>query len=247
MTGFEVIPSIDLLGGQGVRLKQGRYDDATVYEPDPVAAAERFAKHAIARFHVVDLDAARSGKRVNGDAIRGIVKAMGHVPVQLGGGVRTLDDVQSALALGVERVVIGTAALRDPPLVIEAAKRHPNRIVVGIDARAGRVAVEGWVETSETTATELARRFEDAGVAAIVYTDIERDGLLAGPNFDATAELADAIGIPVILSGGVSGQGDVVRAASLYARGVAGAIIGRALYTGDLDLGATLEAIATCS
>lgn len=244
---FEVIPSIDLLGGRGVRLKQGRYDEATVYEPDPVAAAKRFAAHAIGRFHVVDLDAAKSGKRVNGDAIVGIVTAMGDVPVQLGGGVRTLADVESALALGVDRVVIGTAALRDPPLVIDAAKRHPNRIVVGIDARGGRVAVEGWVETSETTAVELARRFEDAGVAAIVYTDIERDGLLAGPNFEATAELADAIGIPVILSGGVSGQDDVVRAASLLSRGVTGAIVGRALYTGDLELGATLEAVQSCS
>jgi phosphoribosylformimino-5-aminoimidazole carboxamide ribotide isomerase len=166
--------------------------------------------------------------------------------VQLGGGIRDLDGVQSAFALGVDRVVIGTAALRDPELVREAAKRNPQRIVVGIDAREGHVAVEGWLETSETTALDMARRFEDAGVAAIVHTDIARDGMLTGPNLEATAQLAECVSIPVIVSGGVASLDDVKRAAALASRGVAGVIAGRALYTGDLDLDRALEA-ASCS
>ncbi len=244
--GFELIPAIDLLGGQCVRLSRGDYDAATVYDSDPGAVAARFSAAGAKRIHVVDLDAAKSGARTNADAVRAVVMQAGGIPVQLGGGVRSLADVEAALGLGLRRVVIGTAALRDPELVREAARLHAGRIVVGVDARDGRVAVAGWLETSETTVLEMARRFEDAGVAALVHTDIARDGMLEGPNLEATAALADSVSIPVIASGGVGGIDDVRRAAKLSARGVAGIIVGRALYTGDLDLGEALEA-AACS
>jgi phosphoribosylformimino-5-aminoimidazole carboxamide ribotide isomerase len=174
------------------------------------------------------------------------VAAASGVAVQLGGGLRTLAALEQALALGVERAILGTAALRDPGLVKEAARRHPGRIVVGIDARDGRVAVEGWLETSETRAVELAPRFEEAGVAAIVYTDIARDGMLTGPNLEATAELADAVSIPVIVSGGIGCEEDVLRAAAYRERGIGGVIVGRALYTGAVDLGRTLARLACC-
>ena len=203
-----------------------------------------FAAHALTRLHVVDLDGAKAGETRNGDAIRDIVSGAGAIPVQLGGGIRTVAAVEAALALGVDRVILGTVALRDPELVREAARLHPRRIVVGIDARDGRVAVEGWLEASDALAVDVAKHFEDAGVAAIVYTDIARDGMLTGPNFDATAALADEIGIPVILSGGVSSEADVVRAASYTERGVSGAIVGRAIYTGAVDIGRTLEKLS---
>ena len=240
MAPFELIPAIDLLGGRCVRLAQGRYDAATVYEDDPATAAARFVAHAIPRLHVVDLDGAKAGSPRNGEAVKRIVEAAGPVPVQLGGGIRQLDAVQQALDLGVDRVVLGTVALRDPGLVREAARRHPGRVVVGIDAKDGRVAVEGWLETSETTAAELARRFEEAGVAAIVHTDISRDGMLSGPNLEATAEVAGAVSLPVIVSGGVASEDDVARAAGYAERGIAGAIVGRALYTGAVELGSAL-------
>jgi phosphoribosylformimino-5-aminoimidazole carboxamide ribotide isomerase len=256
LTGFELIPAIDLLEGRCVRLSQGRYDQATVYGDDPAEVAGRFVAHPIPRLHVVDLDGARCGKPVNVDAIRRIAESAAGVPVQLGGGLRTLAAVEEALAIGVDRVVLGTAALRDPELVRGSARRFPGRIVVGIDAKEGRVAVEGWLEQSVTTATDLARRFEDAGVAAIVHTDITRDGELSGPNLEATAELADCIDasaeladcveIPVIVSGGVRSQEDLRRAVSLAGGGIAGAIVGRALYTGDVDLGRALEELG-CS
>jgi len=243
---FEVIPAIDVLDGRCVRLSQGRYDDATVYGEDPAAVAEEFARYPIARLHVVDLDGAKAGRPVNGETVRDIVARAAGVPVQLGGGVRSPEAVAEAFDWGLDRVILGTVALRDPALVREASKRYPGRIVVGIDAKQGRVAVEGWLETSETRAVELAPRFEEAGVAAIVYTDIARDGMLSGPNLDATAELADAVSIPVIVSGGVASEDDLVRAAGLRDRGVAGAIVGRALYTGAVELGAALERVACC-
>ena len=246
MAPFELIPAIDLLGGRCVRLSQGRYDAATVYEDDPALAAARFVAHAIPRLHVVDLDGAKAGRPSNAEAVRRIVEAAGGVPVQLGGGIRSLDAVQQALELGVDRVVLGTVALRDPPLVHEAARRHPGRIVVGIDAKGGRVAVEGWLETSETSAAELAARFEQAGVAALVHTDISRDGMLTGPNLEATAEVAEAVSVPVIVSGGVASEEDVARAASYAERGIAGAIVGRALYTGAVDLGSALARLPCC-
>ena len=244
---FELIPAIDLLGGVCVRLSQGRYDAATVYERDPAAQARRFADHGIRRLHVVDLDGAKAGRPVNTASIRAIVAAADGIPVQQGGGIRDLAAIEETLASGVQRVILGTVALRDPDLVRDAARRHPERIVVGIDARDGRVAVEGWAEASELAAVDLARRFEDAGVAAIVHTDIARDGMLEGPNLEATAELAGAVRIPVILSGGVSSEADLVRAAAWADRGVAGAIVGRALYTGDLDLGAALARIGAAA
>ena len=243
---FELIPAIDLLEGRCVRLSQGRYDAATVYGDDPAAVAARFAAHPLRRLHVVDLDGARSGRPENAAAIAAILGAAGKVPVQVGGGMRTPADVDARLALGVDRVVLGTAALREPALVRDAARRHPGRIAVGIDARDGKVAVQGWLDTSDTTARELALRFEDAGVAAIVYTDIARDGMGTGPNLEQTAALAEALTIPVIASGGVGSEDDVRRSCALAERGVAGLIVGRALYTGAVDLARALE-IAACS
>lgn len=245
MSAFELIPAIDLLGGRCVRLAQGRYEEATVYGDDPAAVAARFAAHPLRRLHVVDLDGARAGEPANADALRAVLAAARGVPVQVGGGMRTLAQLEERLALGVDRVVLGTAALRDPALVREAARLHPGRIAVGIDARGGRVAVQGWLEGSDVVAVELARRFEDAGVAAIVYTDIARDGMGTGPNLEQTAALAEAVAVPVIASGGVGCEDDVRRSCALAARGVAGLIVGRALYTGAVDLGRALE-IASC-
>ena len=238
---FEVIPAIDLLGGEAVRLSQGRYDEATVYDEDPTRVAGRFVAAGIRRLHVVDLEGAKAGRPVQADAVRRIVAAVGGLPVQLGGGLRTLAGIEEALDWGLDRVILGTVALRDPELVRKAAAAHPGRIVVGIDAREGRVAVEGWLEASERTAIEVAKRFEDAGVAAIVYTDIARDGMLTGPNLEATRELARAIGIPVIVSGGVARNEDIVAAAALRNDGIRGVIVGRAIYTGNVDLEAALR------
>jgi len=229
-----------------VRLSQGRYDEATVYGDDPAAVAADFATHPLARLHVVDLDGARTGRPHNTAAVRDIVASAGGIPVQLGGGIRSVQAVEAALRLGVDRVVLGTIALREPPLVREAADRFPGRVVVGIDARDGRVAVEGWLEASDASAVDVARRFEDAGVAAIVYTDIARDGMLTGPNFEATAELAEAVDIPVILSGGIGSEADIERAATYASRGVAGAIVGRAIYTGAVDVARTLRKLSCC-
>lgn len=243
---FEIIPAIDLLGGCCVRLEQGDYARATRYREDPAEQAAEFVAHPIPRLHVVDLDGARSGSPGNGDAIRRIarVATAAGVPVQLGGGIRSLAAIEAALVIGVDRVVLGTAALRDPELLAAACRRFAGRVAVGIDARAGRVAVAGWLETTETSAAELARRAADAGAAAIVYTDIARDGMLAGPNLEATAELAAAVSVPVIASGGIASEADLERAAN-YA-GVAGAIVGRALYDGTVDLGRALRRLG-CS
>jgi phosphoribosylformimino-5-aminoimidazole carboxamide ribotide isomerase len=243
---FELVPAIDLLGGRCVRLARGDYAAATVYDDDPAAVARRFVACGAPRIHLVDLDAARSGRRAHADAIRAVVTAAAPVPVQLGGGIRDLAGVEAALGLGAGRIVIGTAALRDPAFVRDAAARHPGRIAVGIDARDGRVAVEGWLETSDALVVDVARRFEDAGVAALVHTDIARDGMLTGPNLEATVELAEAVSIPVLASGGVGSIDDVRRAAALAGRGLAGVIVGRALYAGALDLREALE-VAACS
>jgi phosphoribosylformimino-5-aminoimidazole carboxamide ribotide isomerase len=246
VSAFDVIPAIDLQDGRCVRLAQGRFEDATVYGDDPGAMAASFASHAIPWLHVVDLDGARDGDARNTDAIRAIAERAGAVRVQVGGGIRSLAAIEEKLALGVDRVVLGTAALRDPELVSKAAGRFPGRIVVGLDAREGRVAVAGWREQSETSALDVARRFEDVGVVAIVYTDIARDGMLTGPNLESTLELADSIEVPVIVSGGIANEGDVLAAARHAERGIVGAIIGRALYTGAIDLARLLEALA-CS
>jgi phosphoribosylformimino-5-aminoimidazole carboxamide ribotide isomerase len=240
---LELIPAIDLLDGHCVRLVQGRYDAATVYDADPAAVAARFAAHGLGRLHVVDLDGAKLGRPANTAAVRAILAAVKDVPLELGGGIRTLAAIEEWLTLGVDRVVLGTAALRDPALVRSAAGRFPGRVAVGIDARDGRVAVSGWLETSETDVLTLARRFEDAGVAALIHTDIARDGTGEGPNLAASAALARAVRLPVIASGGVGSLEDVRRACG---QGLAGLIVGRALYTGAVDLGRALE-VAACS
>jgi phosphoribosylformimino-5-aminoimidazole carboxamide ribotide isomerase len=244
---FELIPAIDLLGGRSVRLApEGRFDAAPLHEDDPAARARRFVSCGAPRLHVVDLDGARAGEPRNRDAIARILAAAGGRPVQVGGGIRTLAALEETLDLGADRVVLGTVALRDPALVREAGKRFPGRIAVGLDARDGRVAVSGWLETSETDAVEVGKRFTDAGVAALVYTDIGRDGTLAGPALEATARLAEAVGLPVIASGGVGSEDHVRAAARLASRGVAGIIVGRALFTGALDLERALRIVA-CS
>ena len=248
---FEVIPSIDILDGQCVRLAQGSYQEVTVYAPDPSEAARRWAAYPIRRFHVVDLDGAREGVRVNGEAIREIVRAMDGVPVQLGGGIRSVSDVEAALALGIDRVVMGTAAQKTPQVVREAAREFPGRVVLGIDAKDGRVAMEGWVEVSEMSAIDMARSFEGTGVAAIVYTDIARDGMLTGANLGATQALAESVEVPVIISGGIASLLDIEGALARRESGIAGAILGRSLYTGAVDLSAALQlatdAEAACS
>ncbi len=246
LTDFEFIPAIDVLDGRCVQLAQGDYDRATVFDDDPAAVAARFTAHPIQRLHVVDLDGAKDGRRRNEKAIRRIVEQAGGVPVELGGGLRTLESIEEVLAAGVDRAILGTVALRDPQLVRDAARRFPGRIAVGIDAKAGRVAVEGWLDESETSAIEVARCFEDVGVAAIIYTDIECDGMLTGPNLEATAALAAEISVPVIASGGMSSEEDVRRAASYDDGVIAGAIVGTAIYTGAVDIGRVLEQLS-CS
>ena len=246
LAAFELIPAIDLLGGRCVRLSQGRYDRVTVYEDDPSKLAADFAAHPLRRLHVVDLDGARAGRPCNREAVGAILREMRGIPVELGGGIRTLEGVEVWLGLGVDRVILGTAALRSPELVREASARFPGRIGVGIDARDGRVAVEGWLETSEADAVEVAKRFEGAGVAAIIHTDISRDGMETGPNFAATLALAAAVEIPVILSGGVGSEEDVRAAVRHAGQGIAGLIVGRALYTGAVDLARALEIAACC-
>ena len=240
---FELIPAIDLLEGNAVRLSQGRYDAATVYDADPVNVATRFRDAGIRRLHVVDLEGAKAGRPVQGAAVKSILEAVGTIPVQLGGGLRTIEGVDEAVGWGLDRVILGTAALRDPDLVRVAAENHPGRIVVGIDARDGNVAVEGWTDSSETTAVDLGKRFEDVGVAAIVYTDIARDGMLTGPNLPQTAALARALSIPVIVSGGVATTQDIIDSAALRDKGICGVIVGRAIYTGSVDLDEALRAI----
>ena len=226
--------------------RPGRFDAATVYGDDPAAVAAEFCAQPIRRLHVVDLDGAREGSPRNSDVIGDIVRRAGSVPVQLGGGLRSLEAARRAFDLGVDRIVLGTAALRDPDLVAAVAAEQPGRVAVGIDARGGQVAVEGWVEATDARAVDVARRLEDSGASAIIYTEIARDGMLSGPDLEATAALAGEIAIPVIASGGIGSPEDVQRAASYAARGVTGVIVGRALYTGAVDLAATLELLA-CS
>jgi phosphoribosylformimino-5-aminoimidazole carboxamide ribotide isomerase len=229
-----LFPAIDLKDGKCVRLKLGDMDAATVFNDDPAAQARSFEQQGFEYLHVVDLNGAFAGESVNGAAVDAILKAV-RMPVQLGGGIRSLAQIEDWLSRGVERVILGTIAVRDPALVRDAAMRHPSRIAVGVDARGGRVAVEGWAETSELSAVELAKRFEGAGVAALIYTDIDRDGVLAGINWDSTLALARAVSIPVIASGGLAGMDDIRRLASPEAQVLEGAITGRALYDGRID------------
>ena len=230
-------PAIDLKDGACVRLRQGEMDQATVFNQDPGAQAKQFADAGCDWVHVVDLNGAFEGKPVNGAAVDAILAAV-DVPIQLGGGIRSLDTAADWLERGVRRVVLGTVAVKDPEMVIEACRRWPGQVAVGIDARGGYVAVEGWAEQSTLSVFDLAARFEDAGAAAIVYTDIDRDGMMQGVNVEATASLAEKTAIPVIASGGIASLDDL---RALKARGgIAGAISGRALYDGRLDIGAAL-------
>ena len=229
-----LFPAIDLKDGQCVRLKLGDMNQATVFNDDPAAQAKSFEDQGFEYLHVVDLNGAFAGQSVNGGAVEEILKTV-NFPVQLGGGIRNLGHIESWLDKGLARVILGTVAVRDPALVKEAAAKWPGQVAVGIDARGGMVAVEGWAETSELSVIELAKRFEGAGVAAIIYTDIDRDGVLTGINWDSTIALADAISIPVIASGGLASLADIVRMTMPDARKLEGAISGRALYDGRID------------
>jgi len=237
-------PAIDLKDGACVRLRRGEMDSATVFGADPGAQAAAFAAAGFGWVHVVDLNGAFAGRPVNGAAVRAILGAV-DVPVQLGGGIRDLATVEYWLEAGVTRVILGSVAAKNPALVAEAAQKFPGRVVAGIDAKAGMVATEGWAETSEISAVALARRLEDSGISAIIYTDIARDGMKTGLNLAETAALADAVRVPVIASGGVAGIGDILalREAAAVHPNLAGAILGRALYDGSLG---AAEALAAC-
>ena len=237
-----LFPAVDLKNGQCVRLEQGDMARATVFNLEPAAQARAFAAQGFEYLHVVDLDGAFAGKPMNALAVEAMLQAV-TMPVQLGGGIRDLKTVEAWLAKGIARVIIGTAAVRDPEFVKRAARSFPGRVAVGLDARDGRVAVEGWAETSQVTALEIAQRFEDAGVAAIIFTDIARDGLLKGLNLDATIALAERISIPVIASGGFASIDDVKALLDPRAAKLAGAIAGRALYDGRIDAAAALALI----
>ena len=240
---MNLYPAIDLKDGVCVRLLRGDMARATLYNEDPAAQAALFEAQGFSWLHVVDLDGAFAGRPVNAAAVRAILAAVS-LPVQLGGGIRDRATLEAWLEEGAQRVVLGTAALRQPALVKEACSRHPGRVAVAIDARAGRVAVEGWAETSTISASELALRFEDAGAAAIVYTDLERDGALHGLDVEATAALARTLTTPVIASGGVASLGDLEALKAVAASGIEGVILGRALYDGRVDPAAALALMA---
>jgi len=235
-----VIPAIDLKEGKCVRLEQGLMDKDTVFNDNPAAQARAWQDQGAEMLHIVDLDGAFAGEPKNRAAIEAIVAAI-TIPSQLGGGIRDIETIEAYLSLGLSRVIIGTAAQRNPELVKEACLRFPGRIVVGIDAKDGMVAVQGWAEVTDITAVDLARKFEDCGVAAIIYTDISRDGMLQGPNLEATKALAEAVSIPVIASGGVSSLKDIENLMAIEASGVTGVITGKAVYTGAIKLA---EAVA---
>ncbi len=237
-----LFPAIDLKDGVCVRLEQGDMARATIFHRDPAEQAYAFELAGFEYLHVVDLDGAFAGRPVNAGAVERILEAT-NIPLQLGGGIRDMATIEGWLDQGVNRVIIGTAAVRDPALVKQAAALDPARVAVGLDARDGKVAVQGWVENSELSALEIARRFEDAGVAAIIYTDIARDGMLKGLNLDATIALADAVSIPVIASGGLASLEDIKALLEPRAKKLEGAIVGRALYDGRLDAKAALELI----
>ena len=231
-----VIPAIDLKDGHCVRLKQGRMEDATSYGDDPVAMAARWVDAGARRLHLVDLNGAFEGKPVNGEAVTAIARAYPELPIQIGGGIRSAATIEHYLDAGVGYVIIGTQAVKQPEFVGEMCRLFPGRVIVGLDARDGFVATDGWAEVSTLKATELAKRFLDAGVSSIVYTDIARDGMMQGVNLDATVELAREGGLPVIASGGVTNLDDIRALAKVADQGILGAITGRAIYEGSLDV-----------
>ena len=239
-----LFPAVDLKDGACVRLKRGAMEEATIFNRDPAAQAKLFADTGFQWLHCVDLNGAFEGRSANAEAIRAIRAAI-DLPIQLGGGIRDRAAIEAWLDAGITRVILGTAALRNPALVKDAARAHPGRIAVGIDARDGKVAIEGWAETSDMEATELARRFEDAGVAAIIFTDISRDGMLQGVNVEATATLSNSVQIPIIASGGVASEADIANLIAAKAPNILGVVIGRALYDGRIDAKAALRLAAT--
>jgi len=239
---MDVIPAIDLLNGKCVRLYQGDYDQAEVFNEDPVAMAQQWVNQGATRLHLVDLDGAKAGYPVNLEVISAIVRAL-EIPIQVGGGLRDRQSVADLLSTGVQCAILGTVAVEKPELVAELCREFPGQIIVGIDARNGRVATKGWLETSEVIATELAERMAQLGTAAIIYTDIHRDGTMQGPNLEALRELAAVVSIPVIASGGVSSVTDLLSLLALESQGVTGAIVGRALYTGDVSLKEAIRAV----
>jgi phosphoribosylformimino-5-aminoimidazole carboxamide ribotide isomerase len=239
---MEVIPAIDLLEGRCVRLYQGDYAQAETFDENPVSVARQWAEQGATRLHVVDLDGAKAGHPVNLQAIEAIVRAV-DVPIQVGGGLRDRASAAALLKLGVQRVILGTVAVEQPALVRELCQEFPDQIVVGIDARNGLVATRGWLETSALSAIDLAQQMAAFGIAAIIYTDIHRDGTLQGPNMAALRELANSVAVPVIASGGMSSVTDLLSLLALEPLGVVGAIVGRALYTGDIDLKEALRAV----
>lgn len=241
-----LFPAIDLKDGACVRLKRGEMEEATIFNIDPAAQARAFADAGFKWLHCVDLNGAFEGRSANAPAIRAIRAAI-DLPIQLGGGIRDRAGIEHWLDAGITRVILGTAALRNPTLVKEAARAHPGRIAVGIDAKDGRVAVEGWAETSEMAVLDLARGFEDAGVAAVIFTDIARDGMLQGVNVEATAKLANSVRTPVIASGGVAGIADIERLLAAQAPNIQGVVIGRALYDGRIDPQAALALVESSS
>jgi len=233
-----LIPAIDLKDGQCVRLRQGRMEDDTVFSDNPVEMATRWVEAGGRRLHLVDLNGAFAGKPVNGEVIRAIAAAHPEVPIQVGGGIRDEATIEAYLKAGVSYCIIGTQAVKEPGFVARACAAFPGHIIVGLDAKAGMVAINGWAEVTDQEVTELARRFQDDGVSAIVYTDIGRDGMLSGPNVEATAALANAISIPVIASGGITDIGDIEALCKAATKNITGAITGRAIYEGTLDLAA---------
>jgi phosphoribosylformimino-5-aminoimidazole carboxamide ribotide isomerase len=233
-----LIPAIDLKDGQCVRLRQGRMEDDTVFSDNPVEMATRWVEAGGRRLHLVDLNGAFAGEPVNGEVIRAIAAAHPEVPIQVGGGIRDEATIEAYLKAGVSYCIIGTQAVKEPDFVARACAAFPGHIIVGLDAKAGMVAINGWAEVTDQEVTELARRFQDDGVSAIVYTDIGRDGMLSGPNVEATAALANAISIPVIASGGITDIGDIEALCKADTKNITGAITGRAIYEGTLDLAA---------
>ncbi len=238
-----IIPAIDLKDGQCVRLRQGLMEDSTVFSDDPVAMATQWVEAGTRRLHLVDLNGAFAGEPVNGEVVQAIAKAYPQLPIQIGGGIRSLETIEAYVQAGVSYVIIGTKAVREPAFVAEACKAFPGRVIVGLDAKNGWVATDGWAEVSDVQATDLAKQFDALGVSAIVYTDIARDGMMQGVNVEATVQMAQASSIPVIASGGITNMEDIKALAAVSTKGICGAITGRAIYEGTLDV---REAQAYC-